>query len=54
MKKTVLVFMILVTMLTGCNKVETSSNETINETNMSETTEISEEALDRTPFEVLI
>lgn len=50
MKKTVLVFMILVTMLTGCNKVETSSNETINETNMSETTEISEEALDRTPL----
>ena len=33
MKKTVLVFMILVTMLTGCNNAKTSSNETINETN---------------------
>lgn len=54
MKKTVLVFMSIITMLTGCNKVETSPNETINETNMSETTEISEEALDRIPFEVLI
>lgn len=28
MKKTVLVFMILVTMLTGCNNAKTSSNET--------------------------
>ena len=54
MKKTVLVFMILVTMLTGCNNAKTSSNETINETNISETAEISEEARERTPFEVLI
>ena len=54
MKKTVLVFMILVTMLTGCNNAKTSSNETINETNISETAEISEEAIERTPFEVLI
>ena len=54
MKKIVLVFMILAIMLTGCNNAETSSNETINETNTSETAEISEEALDRIPFEVLM
>ena len=54
MKKIVLVFMILAIMLTGCNNAETSSNETINETNTSETVEISEEALDRIPFEILM
>ena len=54
MKKIVLVFMILAIMLTGCNNAETSSNETINETNTSETAEISEEALDRIPFEILM
>ena len=54
MKKIELVFMILAIMLTGCNNAETSSNETINETNTSETSEISEEALDRIPFEILM
>lgn len=50
MKKIVLVFMLLAITLTGCNNAETSSNET----NTSETAEISKEALERTPFEVLI
>ena len=54
MKKIVLVFMILAIMLTGCSNEETSSNETINETNTSETAEVSEGALDRIPFEVLM
>lgn len=54
MKKIVLVFMILAIMLTGCNNAETSFNETINETNTSETVDISEGALDRIPFEVLM
>ena len=54
MKKIVLVFMILAITLTGCSNTETSSNETINETNTSETAEISEGALDRIPFEVLM
>ena len=54
MKKIVLVFMILAIMLTGCSNAETSSNETINETNTSETVDISEGALDRIPFEVLM
>ena len=54
MKKIVLVFMILAITLTGCSNAETSSNETINETNTSETVEISEEALDRIPFEILM
>ena len=54
MKKIVLVFMILAITLTGCSNAETSSNETINETNTSETVDISEGALDRIPFEVLM
>ena len=54
MKKIVLVFMIFAIMLTGCSNAETSSNETINETNTSETAEVSEGALDRIPFEVLM
>ena len=54
MKKIVLVFMILAITLTGCSNAETSSNETINETNTSETAEVSEGALDRIPFEVLM
>lgn len=54
MKKIVLEFMILAIMLTGCSNAETSSNETINETNTSETAEVSEGALDRIPFEVLM
>ena len=54
MKKIVLVFMILAITLTGCSNTETSSNETINETNTSETAEVSEGALDRIPFEVLM